>query len=302
MYASPIAIYIGSPFTNGEQIAWSLRKDAQQLDNQGLLIRRPGTYQKQVKAARNGLLKGEISEEQRNLMLHQVIGDHQASRIVLSDNSYIGEGAWILNQGRFFPNAARNTQALRSLFREYELELFLSIRNPATLIPAAFRSQKKRTSKEFLSGADLISLRWSTVIIDILDANPETPLTVWCDEETPVIWPDILRAVADLPKEFCFGGELDIIQDALEEAAMTRLQQYLDDRPWLNESQRRRIYRVFLNRFCSEDIVEKEIDILGWDPELVDEMTDIYMDDLKLINRIREVRFLTDRPHLTGSI
>ncbi|KPN63877.1 hypothetical protein SAMN04488527_1204 [Aliiroseovarius crassostreae] len=296
MYSSPIAIYIGSPFTNGEQIAWSLRKDPQLFDDEGLLIRRPGTYQKQVKTARNDLLKGELSEEQRSLFLQQVIGDHQASRIVLSDHSYIGEAAWMLNQGCFFPNAARNTQALRSLFREYELEFFLSIQNPATLIPAAFRSQKKRTLEEFLSGSDLITLRWSTVLIDILDANPETPLTVWCNEETPVIWPNILRAVADLPKEFCFGGELDIIQGALEDAAMTRLQQYLGDRPWLNESQRRGIYRVFLNRFYSEDVVEEEIDIPGWDQELVDEMTDIYMDDLKLINRMREVRFLTDLP------
>lgn len=288
-----IAFHIGAPNTDNGQLTWSLRKDAAQLLEQGVMIRRPGTY---LKAVTDLLRKQEqefVTGQEREALLAKLVKDNDVSRLILTSSSFLGAPGWMLSGGRLFRNAGRNSAALRGLFPENPCEFFLGLRDPATLAGPVFRSQSSRTWQQFAGGVDFLNLRWSEVIADIQTRNPGCPVTVWCNEETPVIWPNILGHVTGLSGSFRFSGELDITRGIISEAGYERLEDYLASRPGLSQDQRERVRELFLTYFCSEDAVEEEIDLPGWSQALVDHMGETYLADMELIRQMPGVTFVS---------
>lgn len=288
-----VAVHIGAPHTDNGQLTWSLRKDAQALFDMGIMIRRPGTYKKDVGQLLEKQAKAYVADEERELLLASIIKDHQVSRLILTDPGFLGVPAWLLNGGRMYKNAGRNTEELRELFRQNRCEFFLGIRNPATFIPAVFASQKVKNWEEFSAGTDLLGLRWSQVVKDILADNPDSPITVWCNEDTPLIWPKILGKVTALGSTFRFTGEHDILGEVMSEQGLKRLEKYLEERPELTEAQRVQVQSLFLKYFHSEDAIEEEIDLPGWSQNFIDDMTDVYLDDIAILERMPEITFMS---------
>jgi len=293
MNSLSIALHIGAPQTDNGQLVWSLRKDGLELMKEGVLVRRPGLYQKSVKALRQSQAQDFVSDDQKEALLSGIVKTQDAWRVVLSDPEYLGMPAWMLQGGRLFNNAGRNTSALRALFPGHSCEFFLGISNPATVIPAVFKSQLNRPLAQFLSDVDLQSLRWSDVITDILEANPENPLTVWTNEETPMIWPTILQRVTDLPETFGFSGVSDILERIMSDEGLKRMEAHFAEHPEYHEPQREKVRALFLEKFYSEQEVEEEIDLPGWSQELIDEMTQIYLDDIEVIKKIPDLNFIS---------
>ncbi|MBY6056806.1 hypothetical protein [Leisingera daeponensis] len=288
-----LAFHVGAPNTDNGQLTWSLRKDAQPLLERGVMIRRPGTYM----SALNQLLRKQdhefVTEQEREVLLAGLVKDQAVSRIILTNSSFLGVPGWMLSGGRLFRNAGRNTAGLRGLFPGNPCEFFLGLRNPATLIGPVFKSQSGRSWKQFSSDTDFLKLRWSEVVEDILDRNPACRITVWCNEETPVIWPSILGHVTGLGEGFRFSGELDITRGIISEAGYERLETYLASRPGLSEDQRERVRALFLSYFHDEEEIEEEIDLPGWSQALVDDMSEAYMADAELIRQMPGVTFLS---------
>lgn len=288
-----IALHIGAPNTDNGQLTWSLRKDADALLKQGVMIRRPGTY---LKVLQQMLRKQEqefVTEQERDVFLANMVKDQNVSRIILTNSGFLGVPGWMLSGGRLYRNAGRNTAALRGLFPGNPCEFFLGLRDPATLIGPVFKSQSSRTWAQFAGGVDFLDLRWSDVIADIQQRNPGCHVTVWCNEETPVIWPNILGQVTGLGQSFRFQGELDITRGIISEAGYERLEAYLSSRPGLSDAQRERVRELFLSYFHSEDALEEEIDLPGWSQVLVDQMSESYLADTELIRHMPGVTFLS---------
>ncbi|MGC3939435.1 hypothetical protein ACOTTU_16645 [Roseobacter sp. EG26] len=288
-----IALYIGAPQTDDGQLTWSLRKDAQALLEQGVMIRRPGTYNKAVTQILGKQAEGSISDEDRDNLLASIVKERPVSRLILANSNYLGVPAWMLNGGRLYKNAGRNTAELKSLFPDNKCVFFLALRNPATLIPAVFEAQSQKSWDAFLSGSNLLSLRWSDVISDIRTHNPDCEVVVWCNEDTPVIWPNVLGKVSGLGSSFRFKGELDIIRRAMSEIGFKRLESYLAQRPELSDMQRAQVRSLFLHYFHSEEVVEEEIDLPQWSQETVDEISESYAEDIDMIKEIPGVTLLS---------
>ncbi|WP_323775596.1 hypothetical protein [Leisingera sp.] len=288
-----LAFHIGAPNTDNGQLTWSLRKDAQRLLEQGVMIRRPGTYL----AALNQMLRKQtqdsVSAQERAALLAGIVKDQDISRIILTNSGFLGMPGWMLSGGRLYRNAGSNTAALRGVFPDTPCEFFLGLRNPATLIGPVYKSQSGRSWKQFTAGTDFLNLRWSDVVADIQDSNPGCRITVWCNEETPVIWPNILGQVTGLGDGFRFAGELDITRGIISEAGYERLEAYLENRPGLSEDQRERVRALFLSYYHSEEAIEEEIDLPGWSQALVDDMSESYFADAELIRRMPGVTFLS---------
>ncbi|WP_260102129.1 hypothetical protein [Phaeobacter inhibens] len=132
-----VALHIGAPFTDEDQLVWSLRKDAGRLLKDGVLVRRPGTYMKELTDLKGRAAKADVSEEDCGAFLDGVLREADASRVVLSMSSILGMPAWMLNGGRLYKNAGANTAALRSVFPQTRCEFFLGLCNPATLVATA---------------------------------------------------------------------------------------------------------------------------------------------------------------------
>lgn len=287
-----IVYHLGAPHTDDDQLTWSLRKDADLLLEHGTLLRRPGKYRKLIKGMRHKL-EGRIADaREQDSLLSSLVGKHDIKRLILSDSGILGVPSWMLTKGDFYHNAGRNSAQFRNLFPDYPVEFFLAIRNPATFLPEAFRAQSEKTHAEFFDTVDLASIRWSDVIADIQHANPGIPITVWCNEDTPIIWPTIMASVAGVDAETRFKGELDIIRSIMSETGIEHLEGFLDSRQQLTEAQRRRVRGIVLEKYSDSSTVQSEINLTGWTEELIDHMSDVYEDDIDEIIEMPGVQFL----------
>ncbi|GHE03464.1 hypothetical protein GCM10008024_26920 [Allgaiera indica] len=179
------------------------------------------------------------------------------------------------------------------LFPDHHVEFHLAIRNPATFLPALFEQEKDLSYDQFIDGITPHKLRWSEMIARIRRALPKVPLTVWCDEDTPLIWPDVLRAVAGHMPETMLDGTLDILSPIMSKEGMTRLTDYLHSHAPQTSSQQRRVVAAFLDKYALDDQIEVELDLPGWDEEYTETLTQIYDHDVVRIAEMKGVTFLT---------
>lgn len=288
-----IVFHLGAPYTDNDLLTWSLRKDSQLLAENGVMIRRPSRYRTLI----NDMLRlfdGDVvpSEDQKAI-LQSIIKQQSVDRLILSDSKFMGVSPWMLNNGILYQNAGRKTAELRKIFADNPAEFFLGISNPAIFLSEAFINQNRSDYGNFFDGIDLFSVRWSDVIARIQQSNPGCPITIWSNEDTPIIWPTILCEVTGLDHRVRFAGELDVIRALMPEESVERLEKFLQKSPHLNEFQRRQVRAVFLEKFSIDDAVEEEIDLPGWTDETIEAMSEVYSDDLEKIERMPGVKFIS---------
>jgi hypothetical protein len=193
---------------------------------------------------------------------------------------------------RLYPAAGERVRAFYQIFPNIEAEFHLAIRNPASFLPQLYDKLQPSSYGAFLAGADPYDLHWSDVIERILDANPDVPLTIWCDEDTPLVWPEALRAVAGLPANIALEGEDDLLASLMSGEGMTRMRTYLDSHPPQTVTQRRKIVSAFLDKFALPERVDQDIVMPDWTADLVAEMTDLYDQDVARIAQMSDITFL----------
>ncbi len=288
-----IAYHLGAPHTDNEQLIWSLRKDGQLLTANGVTVPRPREYRRKINDAIAKDQEKNLPPDERELLLSTLTNQGPVGRICLSSTKFMGVASWMFNGAVFYQNAGVRTKELRDLFPDNPCEFFLALSNPATFIPDVFASQNAKNYPEFVGEMALDEIRWSDVISRIQTANPDCPITIWCNEDTPIIWSTVLREISALDQKTRFLGDLDIVRNIITPDGANRLEQYLTERPALNEMQRRRVQSVFLEKFVVEDAVEVEIDLPGWTDETVTTMTEIYEEDIEKIERMPGINFIS---------
>lgn len=291
--AISIIYHLGAPYTDNDQLTWSLRKSSNTLSQNRVMLRRPKEYRALI-AKRIKKLDGAVpSLKDQQALLAAIVKNQTVDRLILSNSKFMGDPAWMLHKGTLFPHAGPKTERLRTLFPENPCEFFLGIRNPASLIPKAFKGQKGRDFDHFVAGVNLLSLRWSDVISRIQQANPGYQITVWCDEDAPVLWPSVLSEITGIYPQTRLAGDLDIIRRVLPEEGADWLERHLEERPQLNETQRQKIRSIFLAKYATPASGEDETDLPDWTGHTVDALSDIYEDDLEVIANMPGVKFLS---------
>ncbi|MGR3342690.1 MAG: hypothetical protein ACU0DI_05615 [Paracoccaceae bacterium] len=288
-----MAYHLGAPHTDNDQLTWSLRKDSRLLSDHGVMLRRPREYRNLISGMISKLDGQKASLEGQELLLATIVKQQKISRLIFSNSKYLGVPSWMFKNGIFYQNAGSNTAKLRNLFPDNPCEFFLSIRNPATFVPSSYTGQNSKNYREFVDNVDFQEIRWSDVIDCIQQENPDCPITVWCNEDTPIIWPTVLSKVTALNHQTQFSGGLDIVKSIISKEGAARLEKYLNDSPALSEQQRRTVTAIFLEKFVVDDAVEEEIDLPGWTEYLVEEMTQIYEYDIELLKHIPGVNFIS---------
>lgn len=285
--------HLGGAYTDENQMTSSLKKNPELLTDHGVLIKRRNQYRALINDSIEALQGKEATLEQQESLLAQIVKNKTVDRIIFSNGSFMGVPSWMFQKGVFYENVGENTSRLRNLFPDNPCEFFLGIRNPSSFIPEALAEQSNERFREFLDTIDLKTVLWSDVIRRIQEANPDCPITVWCYEDTPILWPTILREITDVDYSTPFEGDLDVIQDLMQPDGLKLLKQYLNDRPEHNEHQRRRIKNIFLDKFVIEGVNEIEASISSWTQNTVDSLTQIYEYDVELIESMPGVNLIS---------
>lgn len=290
-----VAIHLGAHCTDDDRLLKSLLSNKNMLARQGISVPGPGRYRELLKDSARRLKGDPASPDLRARIHDEILHDGNATRVVLSDENFICVHARIFEGGVLYDKSSYKCRWLRQLFAGDQVEFFLGIRNPASFIPSAFRHPDQRygTFEQFFAETDVMDVRWSDVIVTIRETNPGCPITVWCNEDTPLIWSEILRVMTGHDPQTRLKDDFNILQAIMKPVGLKRMNAYLAANPPGTEIQYRRVIAAFLEKFAIEEEIEEEVDAPGWTEDLVTKLTEIYEQDLFEIKRLPGVTFLS---------
>jgi len=288
-----VVIHAGAHMTDEDRLVHCLIQNRDQLASIGTDVPDPNVYRKLLRNILNEAKASSITAETRKSVLDAIHHDPGNNRLVLSNYAFFGTPKMAVGQGQFYPAAESRIAVLSEIFAGDQLELFLSLRNPATFLPALFDKTPYDTMTDFLNGADPAEFLWSETITRFHASFPNLPMTVWCNEDSPLIWAQVVRELGGLDPATEFTGEFALPQEIMTADGVTRFEAYLKSHPGMTEVQKRRVVEAFLHKFVKEDEIEEEIDIPGWTEEMVNVITDAYDDDVLNIQRVPGVNMIT---------
>ncbi|SMY09582.1 hypothetical protein [Flavimaricola marinus] len=287
-----IVYHIGANGTDGDKLVRSLVKNSKAMADKGVSIPLPGKYRRLLRETIQNLGGGAPAPDTRDILLDAIMDDGPADRIVMSNSAYICLPVRVFEAGEFYGLLTMKMRALTQLFPEDDLDIHFAVRNPATFVPTLWSQVKNRPFNAFMGGVDPRTLRWSEVIRRIRLAAPTAKLTVWCNEDTPMLWGDILRGMIGLEENVPVAGENDLLATIMSADGLARYESYLASHPPQTSLQKRRVIAAFLDKYALPDEVEEEVDLPGWDAALVHELTELYEEDVEKIAKIDGVNFL----------
>ena len=286
-----IVYHLGAHCTDEDRLVRCLLKNRGTLAEEGIVVPSPTRYRKLLRDTAVQLRGAAASQDTEAMILDQIMDEAAADRLILSWSSFLSFPAYAL-RGSLYRDGGERLRAFTQIFPDIEAEFHLGIRNPATFLPDLRERAGSKGHEDILEGVDPLSLRWSEAIRNILDHNPDVPLTVWCDEDTPLIWPEVLQAVSGHAPGTRLEDDDGLLTSIMTEAGLARYHAYCRDHPPQSVSQRRRIVTAFLEKFGRPDQLEHEITLPGWNGELVNELTVAYLEDVERILRLPGVTLI----------
>jgi hypothetical protein len=239
------------------------------------------------------MAEGELLPEARDVLLEAILDGDLPDRMILSNDSFFGTPKLAVGKGVFYPGAELKLARLRRLFPHDSIELCLGLRNPATFLPAVHRLSPEMDIASFLDGTDPRELRWSELLARIRSAVPDIEVTVWCNEDTPLIWAYLVRELAGLAPNTKIIGGFDLLSEIMSKPGMQRFRAYLKANPVMTEIQKRRVIAAFLDKYALDEAIEEEVDLPGWSDRLISQMTEAYEQDVMAIKRLPGVELIT---------
>ena len=288
-----VVLHAGAHVTDEDRLIDCLVANAGMLAERGTIVPKPDDYRILLRDIVNAATQDGVSPDAREVILDAVLPEEEeADRLILSNDSFFGTHKMAVKR-MFYPAACARLEAVRTIFPDDEVELFFAIRNPASFMPALLAMTNFNTIDDIFRGYDPFSFRWSELFERIRAQVPDIPITVWCNEDTPLIWSEVVREMAALEPTVGFEGEFRLLEEIMTEAGMKRFHAYVAEHPGMTEIQKRRVISAFLDKFADDEAVEEEYDIEGWTEDKIDRLTDLYEEDLYAIERVPGVTMIT---------
>lgn len=287
-----IVLHIGAHCTDEDNLLRCMHKNRDALAKQRIIVAEPSRYRPAIRETMQALAGDVAPLETQEALLDSIMDEDDATRVILSHESFLCVPGRAIGEGVLYPTTSMKAARLRNLFSHQDVRFCIGVRDLATYVPAVFARAKEPNFETFLAGADPMALRWSEMIGRLRKAAPDAPVTVWCNEDTPLLWPHILQAVVKPDAGFAFEGVNDFLGTIMGRGGLSRLESYLKSHPPKSENQRQRVVAAFLDKFAA-DAMEEEIDLPGWTVPYVAQMTELYERDLEALATMQGVTLLT---------
>lgn len=287
-----IVLHAGAHFTEEERLFKTLLRNKAEFADLGVNVPGPGRYRPLLRDMLSALDSARPSTDARDILLDAILDDAKADRVILSHVHMFGAPRGCVRDGVLYNMAPTRMAQLDEIFAEDELELFICMRNPAAFLPALFAGAPQPDMNEFLRGYSPLRIRWSETLSAIRAAAPNVAITAWCFEDLPMVWAETVREMAGLGPGSKITGGFDLLRDIMKPEGMQRFRGYLKSHPDMSERQKRRVIAAFLDKYAIDDALEEELEAPGWTDELVDQLTDIYEEDMRAVAHIPGVNFI----------
>lgn len=286
-----IVYHLGAHCTDEERLLRCLLKNRGVLAAEGIIVPGPAKYRTLLRDTAMALKGQAATQDTQALVLDQIMSESEADRLILSWDNFLGYAQGAIRRG-IYSSGAERMFAFCQVFPGIDAEFHLAIRNPATFVPAVYQKQSGRSYAEFMDGVEVDNLRWSTLIADMRETNPDVPITVWCDEDTPLLWPEVLKAVSGHSDDVTLTDTDDLVTSIMSADGVQRMASYVESHPPQNIAQRRRVVSAFLDKFVLPEQIDYPIEMEGWTEDLVERATLAYDQDVSRIMGMDGVTFL----------
>ena len=288
-----IVFHIGANCTDEDRLLKSLLRNTGTLRQHEVKVPGPGKYRRLLRETIQGLDGAPPPPDTRQILLDAILDDDPARRLVLSNSNFICIPNRIFENGVFYGLAEAKIQALLALFPTDDISLCLAIRNPATFIPETFAASKFDDLGTFMRGMSPREVRWSDLITRIRFAAPSCPLTVWCNEDTPMIWGRLMRHLTGVPLTVPLVGTFDLLRTIMAKEGIERMEAYLKANPPPTPRHEEKIALAFLDKYAVEDLLEEEVDLPDFDQAMVTDLTEAYEADVETIRTFPGVKLIS---------
>lgn len=290
-----VILHTGVHCTDEDRLLKCLLRNSEAWRHEGVAVPGPSKYRKLL-ADSITKLKGAVPDDEvRDVLLDAIIEDDpgKIDRLVLSNDMFFCVPKLAFQNGRVYLRAEGRLETFARIFEKDEVEIFMGLRDPATFLPAVYAATPHEDFSSFMNGVDPMHLRWSDLIRRIRDTLPNVPLTLWCNEDTPMIWGQLIREMAGIEMTRKITGAFDLFNEIIDREGMKRFRAFLNENPEINERQKRRVMAAFLDKYALDEVIEEQVDLPGWDAAYVDMLTELYEDDLETIARMPGVTLIT---------
>lgn len=287
-----IVYHLGVHCTDDERLLRALLRNRGLLAAEGIVVPGPTRYRTLLRDTAKQLRGQPASRDSQALILDQIMDQNRADRLVLSWDNFLGFAQTAVQRDAFYPAGPERMAAFTSIFPEIEHEFHLAIRNPATFLPAIAAKQQSVPADAFLAAVDPGRLRWSDLVAGLRRACPDVPVTVWCDEDTPLLWPEVVAAVSGHGPATALDGADDLLVQIMRPEGLARMRAYLAEHPPADAVQRRRVVSAFLDKFALPEAIEQELDLPGLTEADIARLTEDYDRDVARLMRMDGVNVL----------
>ncbi|VAV99168.1 hypothetical protein MNBD_ALPHA07-1264 [hydrothermal vent metagenome] len=288
-----IVLHAGAHATDEGKLNECLLQNRGVLAEHGTEVPVPAEYQQLIRDVLHRALDTGISDDTRDVLLDTILKGDTSERLILSNHRFFGTPKMAAYGGILYETAETRLGFYQRMFFGDQIELFMGLCNPVTFLPQLLSKTRFATMEHFLRDNSPFDIRWSDLIRRMHEAAPNIGITIWCNEDTPLIWGRIMREMAGLKPGQPLKGEYALMQEIMRPEGMKRFEAYLTEKPGLSEAQKRHVAAVFLEKYAIEGALDHEIDVPGWDHEMVERLTEIYDEDLAVISRIPNVNLIT---------
>jgi hypothetical protein len=220
--------------------------------------------------------------------LLDAIVDESASidRLILSDPRFICINRLVIQGPQIWPMIDRQTTQLRALFPDDAVEFFIGLRDPATHVPQLFKTSRFSDFAEFTENMQVHAVAWSEMLRRLTMTHPDCPVTVWCNEDTPLIWGELLQDIAAVGMEVPLEGKDVLVQQIMDPAGYNRMQEYLRQKTARDRGAApARGHRV-PEPLRVDDQIEEVVSAPGWTEDFMADLSAAYDADMEVVAEI----------------
>ncbi len=285
-----IVFHLGAHATDDGLLIRSILQNRARLAKEGIAVPGPLRYRELLGDTSTRLRGAPADPATEALILAAICDDETAERVVLSSENFLCQPQKVLGPEGLYPKAEKSAW-LANCLPNHDVGFAMAIRNPASFLPEIVKALPLGSG--IPEGLMAETLLWSDVIADIAAANPGADICVWCHEDTPFIWSEIMRELTGHDPYTELDGEFDMLATIMSDDGMERLQEFLDSRGVSDQIKRRRAVSAFLDAHALAEEIVAEIDLPGWTDETVEVLTEVYEEDVARIAAMPNVTFVS---------
>lgn len=284
--ALDVVFHLGAHCTDEDRLLRGLLKGRETLLRGGVAVPAPGRYRNLLRQAMMPLKGRPASPGLHEALVDTITDADDTRRLILSHDSFLCLPARVFGPGGPYTMAGAKAAAYANLFPGARITFLMALVNPATLIPALAARLPDIDYETLMNGCDPRSASWIPVIAALREAVPAARLVVWCHEDAPVIWPEILRAAAGPAADLPLAAGADLASSLLTPAGAQRLADHMRLHPPADASAFREVLRDHLSSHAAPGALDIEIGLPGWNHKLIADLTANYDRDCDIIGAI----------------